>query len=130
MHHLDWSYLLSDRTSKKDMLYSSRKKANQYIFSIPLEKQFTLPAGIINGQNILNLFNGLTIDYFNVKSFDDLPVPFSCVATNIAKGEAVVLSSGNLPLSIRSSMSIPAIFLPVKIDSIVLFDGGVMNDFA
>ena len=110
------------------MLYSSRKKAYDYIFSIPFQKQLTIPAGIINGQNILNLLKGLTAKFHGYDSFLDLPVPFSCVATDIAQGNYAVLSEGNLPLSVRASMSIPAIFLPVQIDSMILVDGGVMNN--
>ena len=88
-----------------------------------------MPAGFISGQNIYNLFSELTLGYHDSLSFMNLPIPFSCVAANLVNGEEVILNSGNLPLSMRASMAIPGVFSPVVLDSMMLVDGGIANNY-
>ena len=88
-----------------------------------------LPSAYMSGQNVLNLLNGLAIGYQDSIDFKKLPIPFACMATDLATGEEVVLDHGYLPLSMRASMSIPGVFAPVTIDGKVLVDGGVVNNF-
>lgn len=131
VNSLDWSYLLSNNAPQGYRSFRARDVEGKYLLSIPysLKKKNEIPAGLISGQNILNLFSGLTIGYQHMDSFGDLPIPFNCVATNLVSEDYVVLDKGSLPLSMRSSMSIPGVFLPVKLDSMVLVDGGVINNF-
>lgn len=60
--------------------------------------------------------------------FDDMPIPFRCVAVNIKGNKEVVLRSGHPALAMRASMAIPGVFKPVKIDNMTLVDGGMMNN--
>ncbi|MGL5561194.1 MAG: patatin-like phospholipase family protein, partial [Tannerellaceae bacterium] len=131
VNSLDWSYLLSNNAPQGYRSFRARDVEGKYLLSIPysLKKKNEIPAGLISGQNILNLFSGLTIGYQHMDSFRDLPTPFNCVATDLVSEDYVVLDKGSLPLSMRSSMSIPGVFLPVKLDSMVLVDGGVINNF-
>ncbi len=62
-------------------------------------------------------------------NFDNLFVPFRCVATDIYLNKPVVLSEGDLGLAIRASMTVPLFFKPIEIDSVLLFDGGLVNNF-
>lgn len=71
----------------------------------------------------------MTIGYHDSLSFLTLPIPFSCVAANVVNGKEVVLNKGNLPLAMRSSMAIPGVFAPVRLDSMLLVDGGIANNF-
>lgn len=125
---LNWKMLLSDQLSSSDLLYRIKEREWKYVFSIPFGKQIVIPAGIINGQNAMNLFSGLTVGYHDLKSFSDLPIPFACVSTDMTGGKSIVLSSGSLPFAMRASMSIPGVFVPVELDSMVLVDGGVLNN--
>lgn len=61
--------------------------------------------------------------------FDRLMIPFRCVASDIYKKKAVVFRSGDLGDAVRASMSFPFVFRPVVIDSMLLFDGGIYNNF-
>ncbi len=61
--------------------------------------------------------------------FDNLMVPFKCIASDIAGAKAVVLEKGDLGQAIRASMTYPFIFRPIVIDSVLLFDGGMYNNF-
>lgn len=88
-----------------------------------------LPIAYVNNTEIENLFNELSQGYQDSISFDDLPVPFACVATDIVAGKEVVLRGGSLPKAIRASMAIPGVFSPVVINGKLLYDGGLINIF-
>lgn len=128
----NWLALLSDRVARKDKLLSEKEISDTYILSVPLslDKKFSIPSGVVAGQNVLNLLNEMTIGYHDDDlRFDSLPIPFACVAYDMAKGQEVVFHKGNLPSAIRASMSIPGAFEPVLRDSMVLIDGGIYNNF-
>ena len=61
--------------------------------------------------------------------FDNLMIPFFCVSADVMKKEPYVSDSGDLGTAIRASMTFPAYFKPVKLDSLLLFDGGFYNNF-
>ena len=89
----------------------------------------SLPSSFVSGADLLNLFNSLCIGYQDPIDFNELPIPFACVATNLTTGEAAVLRSGRFPEAIRASMAIPGVFSPVNIDGQLLADGGLVNNF-
>jgi len=62
-------------------------------------------------------------------NFDSLMIPFRCVATDVYKNAPVVLSSGDLGEAIRASMTVPLYFKPIEINNVLLFDGGIVNNF-
>jgi NTE family protein len=66
--------------------------------------------------------------YSGVTDFDQLPIPFRCVATDLVSGDSVVFSKGSLPIAMRATMSLPGVFTPVKLDRMVLVDGGVLDN--
>lgn len=88
-----------------------------------------LPSAYVNNSSLINLFNDLCVGYQEEMDFNDLPIPFACVATNIVTGEEVVLRSGSVPTAMRASMAIPGVFSPVTIGDMVLVDGGLANNF-
>ncbi len=61
--------------------------------------------------------------------FNQLMIPFFCVTTDVHKNKAKVLTHGNLSASVRASMTFPGYFKPIEIDSVLLFDGGMENNF-
>ena len=148
---MDWSIYMSN-TVKRSELSTQRKRTNErLLLDVPfstglglldnLDSQkdvngntmsdFTtsLPAGVINGQNVLNLFTGLSVGYQDSIDFADLPIPFACVAVDLITNEEVVFHSGHLPTAIRASMAIPGVFAPVEMDNMILIDGGFRNNF-
>ena len=68
-------------------------------------------------------------DAISKGNFDSLFVPFRCVATNITESKEAVLSSGCLKDAIRASMTFPFYFRPIEIDSNLMYDGGMINNF-
>ena len=89
----------------------------------------SIPSGFVYGHNVLNILNGLSVDYQDSLDFNKLPVPFACVATDLVSGKGKVWHNGNLVVAMRSTMSIPGIFAPVKVDSLVLVDGGMRDNY-
>ncbi len=89
----------------------------------------SLPSGYIFGQNVSNLISSLTIGYQDEMSFQDLPIPFVCVAADMVSGKAKIWHDGKINDAMRSTMSIPGIFAPVKVDGMVLVDGGLRDNY-
>lgn len=126
----NWEFILSDKPAWKKRTLRERDFSEKYLLSIPLFKT-TDPqvSGLIQGQNLMNLLSKLTIGYHDSIDYRRLPIPFACVATNLIDGKEIVFDSGVLATSIRASMSIPGVFAPVKEDSMVLVDGGLVNNY-
>ena len=127
----DWSFLLSDQIPRKDMNMMEREADEKYVISVPFSKTAIqdVTGGLIKGQNIANLFSQLTLGYHDSISFDKLPIPFACVSENIANGKEYDFHEGVLSTAMRASMAIPGVFTPVRLDSMVLVDGGVVNNY-
>src|SRR5258708_4893901 len=66
--------------------------------------------------------------YSEVRTFDDLPIPFRCVATDLLTGNRVVLDNGSLTLALRATMAVPRVFSPVDLGDKVLVDGGLVDN--
>ncbi|MDQ3051882.1 MAG: patatin-like phospholipase family protein [Bacteroidota bacterium] len=62
-------------------------------------------------------------------NFDSLFVPFRCVAADIKSKRPVIFKSGDLPMAVRASMAYPLYFTPVSFENMILFDGGIYNNF-
>ena len=125
----DWTLLLSDNTTLKSQTLAERENTSKYVVSIPLKKSTKKLGGLVQGRNLFTRLTQLTIGYHDSIDFDRLPVPFACVATNLADGSEYVFRSGRLAVAIRSSMAIPAVFTPVPIHGMVLADGGLVNNY-
>ncbi len=93
--------------------------------------KLSLPTNIIpSGQldfAFMELFSPATAVSKN--DFDQLFIPFRCVATDIYRNEPVVFKKGDLGLAVRASMTFPFYIKPIEIDSVLLFDGGLVNNF-
>ena len=127
----DWDMLLSDKVKRSHLLFPEKEKAERYIVSLPfgLEKKDRVIDGVVKGQNLQNLFSDLTIGYHDSVDFNSFLIPFACVAVDMVSGKDYVFHKGSLPLAMRASMAIPAVFTPVRLDSMVLVDGGLNNNY-
>lgn len=127
---VNWDELLNDKISRRDLSIEEKSEDGRYIFSFPFRRShFEMPAGLRSGQNISNLLSKLTSPAYRISKFDQLPIPFYCVAADIEKGESVLLNSGYLADAMRASMSIPTLFTPIEIDNKLLVDGGLFNNY-
>jgi len=94
-------------------------------------RKFKLPRGLISTAQIDMALTGLLAPASAVaeEDFDRLFVPFRCVAADLNARRPVVMKQGSLPEAVRASMSIPLAFQPLKRDSMLLYDGGVYNNY-
>ena len=127
----DWPFLLSDKVQRNSQSFPEKENAEKYILSLPFgkEKKDRKIFGVIKGQNLYNLFSDLTIGYHDSVDFNSFYKPFACVAVNAVNGKEYVFHNGSLPLAMRASMAIPAVFTPVRLDSMLLIDGGLNNNY-
>lgn len=128
----NWRRLLSDRIERRYLSANKQTLQQRYVLSLPLNSRrfFSLPQSIMRGQNVINLFCGLTGNVPDTIDFKrDLPKQFACVATDFTTGEQVVLDHGSLPTALYASMAVPAAFEPIVRDGRLLVDGGLTNNF-
>lgn len=79
--------------------------------------------GLIRGNGILNFLRG----HLNDNTFNELILPFACVATDIQTGKEIILDRGNVAEAVRASLSLPFFFQPYYLDGRYLVDGGLVN---
>lgn len=89
----------------------------------------SLPFGAVKGMNVYNLISSLTAGYQGDIDFMDLPIPYVSVATDLISFKGKYWFDGPLPLALRSTMSIPFLYAPVKYDGMVLVDGGMRDNY-
>ncbi|NLS44315.1 MAG: hypothetical protein GX969_01030 [Firmicutes bacterium] len=99
-------------------LKATRRTVLTHIDLIPSLK------GLVLGKKI----EGMLRSFVGDKDFGELNIPMAIVATDIFTGEEVVFKdSGDLVDAIRASISIPVVFVPVRIGDRTLVDGGIVN---
>lgn len=89
----------------------------------------SLPSGYIYGQNVSNMISSLTVGYQDSTDFKDFPIPYACIAADMVSGKAKIWHSGKMNHAMRSTMSIPGIFAPVRVEGMVLVDGGLRDNY-
>ncbi len=127
---MDWPLLLGGATPYEDLSFRRKEDARevQSTLAIGFKKGASLPSGLNAGHQISLLIDRETLPYSDVKSFDDLPIPFRCVATDLVSGKAHVFSTGPIGLAMRSTMSLPAIFAPVRDGDNLYVDGELVDN--
>lgn len=128
-HKLDWSKILSNRSSYDMLILPQKRNAEKYL-EIPLiDGKFSFRRGILESNELWLTFNELLFPYLTTTDFADFDKAFCCVAADIETGDPVILKKGNIVKAIRASMAIPSIFTPVNIDGKTLIDGGIARNF-
>ena len=149
----DWNVLLSDDIPQRFIPYSTKERRARYNLLVPFslgemnlhlgsqeqESQAveassnslakSLPSGWVSGINVEEILSRLCVGYRDSISFMDLPIPFFCVASDLVTGKSKNWTSGDVALAMRSTMSIPGLFNPVRVGDMVLADGGMRNNF-
>ncbi len=128
---IDWIDIFHDGTARADQPMRQKETDLGSVANLEIgvvNGQLTIPTTLVRGQKLGLLLRRMFLGRSNVETFDDLPIPFRCVATDIGVVKPVVFSSGDLALAVRSSMAVPGAFAPVKHDGKVLVDGGIVDN--
>ena len=105
------------------------RRAFQNGLEFGLRHGFSLPSAATSDKNITFLLDRETLPYSQLKSFDDLPVPFRCIGTDLVSGKPFVFKDGPLGEALRATMSLPAVFPPLRSGDTLYADGRLMTIF-
>jgi NTE family protein len=127
---IDWHTVLSGQLPFQALNF--RRKEDKLAFPNRLEAGlkhgFSLPGGLNSGAAVGLLFDRTLLPYYDLQSFDDLPIPFRCVATEIVSGQPHVFKDGSLPQALRATMAIPGVFAPVRHEDLIFSDGAAVDN--
>lgn len=128
--NLDWDVLLSNQIPLQVLSMEEKNQYSRFALDLPfLKNKIKLTTGLIQGQELSIKLSELFFHVYNTNNFNDLPIPFRCMATDLETGNLVVLDSGNLVTALRASMAIPSIFAAVNVGNKKLLDGGLVRNF-
>ncbi len=127
---IDWEQALLPEPPYSDLSFRRKEDRRDFLINAPLGLKHGLhgPNGYNPGQGVGLLLDRIAFPESGISSFDDLPIPFHCVATDMQSGEAIVLRDGPLAEAVRASMAIPGVFTPVEIKGRMLADGGMVQN--
>jgi NTE family protein len=127
---INWDEAFLPEPGYAEISYRRKQDRRDFLVAAPLGLKNGLrgPNGLNSGQAAGLLLDRIAFPNSGVTDFDDLPIPFRCVATDMQSGEAVVLRSGYLADAVRASMAIPGVFTPVELNGRILSDGGMVQN--
>lgn len=131
MFEADFNRGYSDAIAREDLTF--RRKQQKDRFNIPFELGFRdgrlqVSSGLLQGQTMSELYRGSVGAIPNLDDFDELPIPFRAVATDLVTSNAVILDRGDLIRVMQASATVPGALTPTEIDDRLLVDGGLSNN--
>jgi NTE family protein len=128
---IDWAETVGGKGNRELIPVERKLEQRSYNNSSEVGIQngkFVSAKGFVDTQDIEGLIRDLVSDARFRRDFNDLPIPFRAVATDMVSGDVVVMGSGDLSVAMRASMAMPGVFSPVMDGDRVLSDGGqLMN---
>ncbi len=126
----DFTNLIQDNLPRSAKTFYEKEDSERYALTLPFNNfKISFPPAISGGQNIYNELVRLLYHVKDVDDFNELPIPFFCIATDVEKGKEVLLNQGYLPEAILASGTFPSLFEPAEVDGKILIDGGVLNNY-
>jgi NTE family protein len=127
---IDWDAVIRGTTPYDDLSYRRKEDAREFAGTAEfgMHHGMQAPSGFNSGQHVTLILDRVSLQYSQIKSFDDLPIPFACVGTDLSTNSEHVFRSGELDIALRSTMSLPGIFMPVRSGSHIYVDGGLLNN--
>lgn len=124
----NWWDVLNDNTPRRDQEFRRKRDEDRYFIELGWNGGLRFGSGAAAGQKFNNLLQTETLRTVAITNFDELPIPYRCVATDLHTGKGVVLDHGNLAKAMRASMAVPGAFTPVEWDDYMFADGGLVNN--
>ena len=127
----EWRAAFTEPAPRDRLSFRRKSEDQNFLVKFPLgikSGSFRLPKALVSGQRVSQALRRVTFSVAGRTQFDQLPIPFRAVATDLETGDAVVLSGGDLVDAMRASLAAPGLFAPVEIDGRLLVDGGLANN--
>ncbi|MCJ8346733.1 patatin-like phospholipase family protein, partial [bacterium] len=127
---LDWEEILDDKPKRRNVSMEQKDQLDRYVVSLPFKDgHINLPSGLVAGQNMEAVLSKSAWPYHNVHDFRNFRIPFTAITTDLETGDAVTISSGNLPEAMRASIGLPNAFTPKRYRGKLLADGMMVRNF-
>ncbi len=127
----DWNELFNDDPPRPQWP-ARRKLASErptWDFTLGVrDGGLRLAKGAIAGQKVQLFIADLIRNSEGIEHFDQLPIPFRAIATNLENGHIKVFDHGPLSQVLRASMSVPGLFAPQELDDVLYVDGGLVRN--
>jgi len=125
----NWDLVFSNKKQRNNLYYFQKNDLDEYQIEFTLNGiKPVAPIALANGHSSYMNINNKTKNHEHLNNFDELLIPFRCNAVNLLNGQEIIFSNGSLSNALRASSSIPSIFSPIINDSLLLVDGGVINN--
>ncbi|GAA5178023.1 patatin-like phospholipase family protein [Niveibacterium umoris] len=125
LEQADWDRLIGGTPDRRNLPYTRKRDDYQNLaaatFGLDAEG-LKVPRSVVGSQFIDRFLREMTRDIYK-ESFNDLPIPFEAVATDLEKGDMRVFKSGDLAIALRASMAVPGVFDVVDDNGRLLVDG-------
>lgn len=131
IYSVDWNEGYRDRVNRSQRRVRDKEYEDRYQLTTDLGLRWgeiRAPRGVVQGQNMLRILRETSGNLSEFQSFDQLPIPYRAVATDIIALEEVVLDRGYLVDAMMASMSVPGALPPYEVNGRWLVDGGVTNN--
>jgi NTE family protein len=127
---INWDVVMSGEVPFHDLSFRRKEDAAEFPNGLEfgIKKGIRFPEGFNSGHQVGLILDSIAFPYSTVTDFNDLPIPFACVATDLVNRKAHVFRSGSLTEALRSTMSLPGIFTPVRSKDSVMVDGGLLDN--
>jgi NTE family protein len=128
---IDWNKGYQDKVGRDELSLRKKQQSEKYQLRTDIGingDSVQFPDGFFQGQSMASLLRHATSNLPAQKSFDDLPIPYRAVATDMETVTPFVLDSGSLAKAMQASMSIPGALKPVEWEGHILADGGTVNN--
>src|SRR5215469_11033202 len=127
---INWDEVISGQVPFEYLSFRRKQDAREYPSTLEfgLHEGVQFPSGFNSGQQVDLILDRIALPYSEIKSFNDLPIPFACVATDLVTNSEHVFRSGPLDVALRATMSLPGIFSPVRHEGHIYVDGGLLNN--
>ena len=127
---IDFDLLFSNNVPLRTLSLEEKDQYSRFAIELPfINNKIRLTTGVITGQQLSMKFSELFFHVYNVHNFNDLKIPFRCMATDLETGDLVVMDTGNIITALRATMAIPSVFSAVIRDNKKLVDGGLVRNF-
>ncbi|WP_154222703.1 patatin-like phospholipase family protein [Marinicella rhabdoformis] len=130
VHSIDWEDAMNPSPKRQLKNYRQRQVEKDYIADLEIgivDNAVKTGTGIASDHKIMLELQRI-VGSFQTQNFDDFPVPFRAITTDLNAGEPYIIDHGDLAMAMRASMAVPLLFGPVKHHDRMLADGGILNN--
>jgi len=127
---IDWDIVLRGEVPYSDLSFRRKQDAEDYPngLGFGIKDGIRFPEGFNSGHQVGLILDRVALPYSGIKSFDELPIPFACVGTDLVNHKPHTFRDGDLSTALRSTMSLPGVFTPVRANDTVYVDGGLLDN--